>query len=148
MESSICGLVCTLPNPNVGHLLEVISYENFVFYIPWCSKIDDNHSLLPKSYRNYYVSNEELRQLSQDTIWELELQVYPLGLSHEDFDTYDSFQKSSCVCSVIFYDCMEMEIYTKNAEGLEKIQNLLRRLGADRIDFLTSSSQVRQLLHL
>lgn len=148
MENSICGITCTLDNSSMGHFLKIISHENYIFYIPWCSKIDKENSLRPDSRRDYYVSNQELRDIAEDTIWELELQIYPQGVMHDIFDTYDSFRNSNCICSIIFYDCMELEIYVKSDRSLEKIYNMLSGFGAERIHFLTCSSQMRQVIHL
>lgn len=148
MKNTIRGISCSLYNGAIRNLLRFLSKESFEFYVPWCNKIDNSEMLLPKLSQVYHASSFDLAEISTHCIWELVLQMFPVGSNHEEIETYDDFVSSSCICCLIYYDCGLLDVYVKDFVLLESIQELLIQFHAEDLEFITDDNDVRIALHV
>lgn len=146
MSDNIRGIECSLFNGGIKDLLLFLSNKPYDFYVRWCMKIDNNRELLPKSSNNYRIFSSDLKKLAKSTIWELVLDIYPMGENSQMIETYDDFINSQCLCCLIFYDCALLDIYVKESTLRDQIYNLLCSLQAKDIEIITDSTDGRTLL--
>ncbi len=143
MAENIRGIECSLYNGKFRDLLLFLSDKPFNFYVSWCMKIDSKHSLMPKVSQNFYVTPNELKNMANETIWEIVMHIYPTGAITKKIDTYDNFISSQCSCSLIFYDCGMIDIYVKESKLRNQLYNLLLSLDAQNIMYITDISDHR-----
>lgn len=148
MNHTVRGISCSLFHGAIGELLQILAKEPFEFFVPWCSRIDHPKMLLPKSSPIYSISASDLAELSTCSIWELVLQLFPVGGGCAEIETYDDFLKSPCICCLIFYDCGLLDVYVKDPVFLERIREHLIRLGAEELMFLTDANDGRTALRV
>lgn len=148
MNESIRGIECSLYKGSINELLDFLVEESCEFYAPWYMGIDNTHTTLPRAKQNLHLTALGLKDLAKESIWELVLQLYPKGYDYEVIETYIDFQRSSCICCIIFYDCGLMEIYIKNSVLFELIYNKLNQIQAEDIELITSYNDKRTYLHL
>jgi hypothetical protein len=145
---TIRGIECSLYNDQIGDLLRFLSNKTYEFYVSKCMKIESNNMLIPKATFNFPISSLGLKNLAQNSIWELVLHIYPLGLSNQVVETYDDFIRSSCICCLIFYDCGLLDIYVKDTTLRNQLYEQLLSLNADEIKLITASTDKRTSLGL
>ena len=148
MKDIIRGLSCELPPKAINRLLQFLSQKPYQFYIPWCDKIETSTQILAKSSGGFYATATDLQEMEHHTIWELELQIYPLECEKDCFETYEDFANSACLCCLIFYDCGQLDVYIKTASLFKHIQDELLTLKAENLTILTSENDAREALHL
>lgn len=148
MDESIRGIACSIDNGSVDELLLLLAEESCEFYASWYMGADNKHTILPATAQNLHLSSAALKDLAKNSIWELVLQLYPIGYNYKAIETYLDFQRSLCQCCLIYYDCGFMEVYIKNPALFELIYNKLQQIQAKDIKFITSSNDKRTCLHL
>lgn len=148
MLENIRGIECSLYNGKVEDLLLFLSNKPFDFYVRWCLKLEGNNGLLPTSSRNFHILPYDLKKLAKESIWELILDIYPVGLNKQTIETYDDYINSPCVCCLILYDCGLMDIYVKESNLRNQLYNLLLSLQAKDIAFITDRSDCRTYFSL
>ena len=148
MKNSIRGIECSLSKGGIKDILIYLAKEPAEFYIPWCSRIDNKHTLLPRASKNKHISALGLEALAQHCIWELVLQIYPPEAGYDEIETYDDFINSACVLCLIYYDCGLLDMYVKSPAFLEKMRELLLQLNAEGIALITDANDGRTALHL
>lgn len=142
------GMECELPTDQMYKVLERLADESRSFYVRRCMAIDEEHRFIPGTTVNYAISAKALRELAQSCIWELVLDVYPCGSPVDSIVSYSDFQKSACLCRLIFCDCRELELYIKDAALFAKLSSLLRSLNAENMRDITDASDRRTELDL
>ncbi len=148
MTENIRGIECSLYNGRIEDLLLFLSNKPFDFYIRRCMKINDKHALLPKPSCNFRILPNDLKQLAKESIWELVLDIYPVGSNIQTIETYDDFLESPCVCCLIFYDCGLMDIYVKDSNLRNRLYHMLFSLQAKDITLISDVSDNRTCLSL
>lgn len=140
------GIRCTLNDGGIEELLRLLAQIPCTFFSPWCSKIDSPKQWLPGDTRDFYLDNQGLCDLSQSTIWELVLHMYPTGEKAEHIETYEDFLKSKCFCCMIYYDCGWLTIYIKDPMLFEQVHSQLLSLKAENLEILTAANDTRTAL--
>lgn len=148
MTDNIRGIECSLYGGEIKEILFFLSDKPFDFYVKWCMKINSKCGLLPNSTQDFCVSPYELKTLAKESIWELVLHIYPAGENRQTIETYDDFNKSPCICCLIYYDCGLMDIYTKESNLRDQLYNLLLSIQAKDIELITDSSDGGNCLSL
>ena len=101
MKSQIRGLRCGLPSGGIQRLLLHLSKENASFWVISCDAIRRPDQWLPDHAQGFQVATDQLLELSKLTIWELVLQLYPKGATPAQIETYEDFENSDCLLSLI-----------------------------------------------
>lgn len=148
MDNNRRGVRCGLSGRAINELLYFLSTIESNFYIPWQLAIESRDMILPKEVRNVIASEQYIRSISKFTIWELELHIYPYGKTHQSFEIYEDFLRSSCICCLIYYDCGWLSIYIKGDELFCQIYDKLLCLQAEDLVILTEGNDSREALHL
>lgn len=148
MNNTQRGIECSLYNGSISELLLFLSRMPFSFFVQHCSKIDNNQQRLPRLSNNYYADSQAVEAMAESCIWELVLQMYPIGACASQIETYDDFRNSQCCCCLIFYDCGLLDIYIKDRGLFERIWNKLLLLHAEDMDVISFSNDNRLALHL
>lgn len=148
MKSQIRGLRCSLPSGGIQELLLHLSKENASFWIATCYAIRRPDQWLPDRAQGFRVTTDQLQELSNLTIWELVLQLYPKGATPAELEIYEDFENSDCLCCLIYYDCGWLDLYVKDPNLLHSIQELLADLPAEDTQILTAANDTRTAMHL
>lgn len=146
MNDSKRGISCTLNEGGIQELLLLLAQTSCTFFVPWCSKIDSPKQWLPGDTRDFYLDSQGLCELTQSTIWELVLHMYPAGETAEHIENYEDFLKSKCFCCMIYYDCGWLAIYIKDPVLFEQVHNKLLVLNAEDFEILTAANDTRTAL--
>lgn len=146
MNDSKRGISCTLNEGGIQELLLLLAQTSCTFFVPWCSKIDSPKQWLPGHTRDFYLDSEGVCNLTESTIWELVLHMYPTGETAERIETYEDFLKSKCFCCMIYYDCGWLDIYIKDPMLFEQVHNKLLALNAEDFEILTAANDGRTLM--
>ena len=146
MNDSTRGISCTLNEGGIQELLLLLAQTSCTFFVPWCSKIDSPKQWLPGDTRDFYLDSQGLCELTQSTIWELVLHMYPAGETAEHIETYEDFLKSKCFCCMIYYDCGWLAIYIKDPMLFEQVHSKLLALKAENFEILTVANDTRTAL--
>ena len=146
MNDTKRGISCTLESGGIEALLQLLSQVTCTFFSPWCSKIDSPKQWLPGDTRDFYLDSQGLCDLSQSTIWELVLHMYPTGEKAEHIETYEDFLKSKCFCCMIYYDCGWLDIYIKDPMLFEQVYNKFLALNAEDFEILPAANDGRTLM--
>ncbi len=146
MKDKIRGVICNTNDGDIREVLRYLSNTEKQFHIPWCMKIDAPGMILAKSYRDLECIAPQVREIAEQCIWELTLCVYPKNAKIQEIDTYQDFIKSECECSLLYYDCCDLEIYIKDKDFLVTIWNLLRSLQVKDLAYITDASDDRTKL--
>jgi len=145
MSSNIIGIECSLYGGRIEHLLQFFSNCPYEFYIKWLQKGPGCNWALPVSFCNLSVSSSKLRKLAEESIWELVLQVYPIGSNWQPLETYEEYLLDQCLCCLLFYDCGMTEIFVKNFELRNQLHSLLISIGAKDIEIISDESCYRRV---
>jgi hypothetical protein len=148
MTGKVRGIECSLYNGQIREVLLFLSNQSFDFYVKWCMKIDSKYALLPNPSHNFDILPYDLKALAKESLWELILHIYPIGGNKQTIETYDDFNKSSCICCLIYYDCGLLDIYTKESNLRDQLYSLLLSLQAKEIELITDLSDGRTSLSL
>lgn len=148
MESAPRGIRCSLPSRAINKLLLYISQLKCEFFIPWYFRITRKETVLPVSAVDYCATSQMIREMACDSIFELVLHMYPPDAAYGQFESYEDFAKSSCVCCLIYYDCGWLDIYVKGDSLRRDIQNHLLLLSAEDMEVLTETNDGREALTL
>lgn len=138
MEDKILGLSFGIDIDDFMYILQYFAKEEYHFLASHC-EMHVGNTILPRDFYKLHWTAEQLREVAEECIWALTLQIYPLSCETDYFDTYDGFLKSECVCCVIMYDCGWMEIYTKSEEDLNGIEQFLKTIPTEEMEYITKS---------
>lgn len=148
MNGNIRGIECSIDNGGIGEILLFLAAQPFEFYVSWCAKIDEKQTILPATSNDFSISAQELKELSKASIWELVMQINPIGMKNFGIKSFDDYSKSPCLCYLIFYDCTMLDIYVKDVKLRDQLCDLLLRLGVTDMEFITDESDRRTILHV
>lgn len=137
MNDKIIGLYFGIDNDDFEYLLQYFAKEGYHYHVPHCECHGEN-TILPGDYYHFHLDVKQLRELSQECIWAMTLQVYPLECPTDRFDTYEGFLQSSCIYCVIMYDCGWVEIYAKSVEELFKLETFLSKINTENLHYVST----------
>ena len=125
MQEGIRGLEAELPQGAPFRIIDVLRGispdDNYKIFTPGCRVWS---GFAPTSAPGL-ISPQDLRALSTPkyTIEELSLHFFPLDAQARELRDYADYMESACVCSIMYYDCGMLEIYTKDAEWLRRLKS-------------------------
>lgn len=122
MDTSIRGIECTLEEDAIESLLRYFSEDDSSIVVPCCMI---NGEGIETQNADSVWSPAELCKLSQESILELVLQIYPPNSLPSKIETYADFVESECSICVIYYDCGMLEMYIKNLDDFNRIKSKL-----------------------
>lgn len=109
--------------------------------------IDNKEMLLPENHNDFWINPNTLERMSKDTIWELVLFVYDKNITIQPAKTYNDYVNSSCVACLIYYDCGLLEIYVKEPDFKNRLLELLNKIGAEDLKYITDDGNYREFLY-
>lgn len=145
-DNMMRGIECLLDSNAFSRLLFSLSDTKYKFFIFRCSSFHSKH-IMPTTVQNKYIRHNEIKELSQGSILEMVLHIYPLNAKASTVETYEDFCNSECICCLIYYDCCFLDIYFKNTSFKKEILNMLRQFNAEQMTPITEESDRRTLLY-
>lgn len=142
----IRGISCALKSNNIISVLSFLLENDFVFYVPWCLKIDSLHPHMPGSYADFYINSNTLKKWRRDCVWEILVQAYPQEMDHELLISYEDFSISQCQIYLIYYDCGLLDVYIKESELRTQLWQELICIGVEDLAWITDENDGRTKL--
>lgn len=143
MKNGVRGIEATLDYKKSFHpyrLLEHIPLENYQIYLSWC--LTNNIS---EARASGIITQSELKELSErDSIWELVLHIIPPEMEAQRIDNYEEFLRSQCQCSILFYDCANLEVYVKKENWLKTLKDNIQKMYPQTICIKTDANDSRK----
>ena len=143
MKNGVRGIEATLDYKKSFQpyqLLENIPLQDYKVYLQWCLTSNISATCTPGM-----ITRLELEKLSaKDSIWELVLHIIPPGAPARRIDNYQEFLSSSCQCSILFYDCANLEVYVKKEEWLRILKDNILKMSPQAVRIKTDTNDSRE----
>lgn len=141
----IRGLEAELPQRasfRIADVLSGISLDHYKIFTPGCRTWP---KFAPASVSGL-ISPQDLRTLSTEkyAIEELSLHFFPLDAQPRELRDYSDYMESSCVCSILYYDCCFLEIYVKDTALLQMLKRNISGMHPISLTYKTNLNDDRE----
>ena len=137
MVENIRGLKCSLDYYDLIVLLRFLSKNDWESFVPWCL-LDGFDSLT-----NLKGFLDDFSLFEKHNIWELELQCTPPKTEPINIKTYQDFSGSPCTCYLLYFDCGYLEIYIKEKNDFQQLEEYLMNVGVQDLSTITDENDTR-----
>lgn len=146
------GIQFHIPNAYgsfLGEILKPIGISNYDWFVGGGESyvvVDDTlgESLFPNHAP--CMTGEELQRIVEDQKYYLifaDLKAFPRGDAVPDVQTYKDYAESDCQIALLVIDSCYTAVYMKDAEKREELYNHVKRLGCERLDYITDENDSR-----
>lgn len=125
-----CGVEAILDNIHytfrVIDLLRDIPIEEYEIYTPGCMVCPrDGFASVAGT-----LSRADIERLSAPPYYveELSLHLFPRGTAVRRLENYADYKQSDCICSILYFDCADLEVYAKEPEWLRSIKENIKQM--------------------
>ena len=143
MENGVRGIEANLDYKKCFQpyqLLENIPLQDYKVYLQWCLTSNILETCAPR-----IITHHELEKLSEkDSIWELVLHIIPPGAPARRIDNYEEFLSGPCQCSILFYDCANLEIYVKKEAWFKILKDNILKMSPQAVRIKTDTNDSRE----